>query len=122
MSSKRQETQRTRRKLHEQLRQFAFERLLRGSVVERRRRCGRGNCACRTDVEARHLEKVLSTSEGGKTVTLHLRPQDEERVRQAINAYHHAWAVVEALTACELADLRREAAERARSRRRRQTS
>ena len=42
-----------------------------------------------------------------------------ERVRAAIDAYAELWDVVNGLTACELADLRREARERRRSRRRR---
>jgi hypothetical protein len=52
-------------------------------------------------------------------VAVHLRPADEERVRRAIEAYDRLWGIINALTACEVADLRREASERARGRRRR---
>ena len=119
MLSKRQETQRRRRQLHEELRTFAFARMMRGSIVARRRRCGRANCACTDDPEARHPEKYLSVNLQGRTVAISLRPEDELRVQQAVDAYQRLWAIINELTSCEVADLRREASERARGRRRR---
>jgi hypothetical protein len=119
MSSKREETQRLRRQLHEELRTFAFERLMRGSIIDRRRRCGRGNCACARDPASRHPSKSVSVHLDGRTVAIHLRPEDEERVRRAVAAYARVWKIINGLTACEVADLRREARERARGRRRR---
>ena len=56
---------------------------------------------------------------GGRAHALHVRPEDEAKVRAAIGAYARLWALINALTACELADLRREARERRRARRRR---
>jgi hypothetical protein len=56
---------------------------------------------------------------GGRTQALHVRPQDEAKVRAAIDAYTKLWGVINGLTACELADLRRQARERRRARRRR---
>jgi hypothetical protein len=56
----------------------------------------------------------------GRTQALHLRPEDEQRVQKAIAAYQRLWKVINALTACELSDLRREVRERRRSARRRQ--
>lgn len=119
MLSQRQETQRRRRQLHDELRGFAFERLMRGSVIDRKRRCGRSQCACASDPAARHPEKYLSVHLAGRTVAVSLRAEDEARVRSAIDAYHRLWTIIEGLTACEVADLRREARERARGRRRR---
>jgi hypothetical protein len=119
MLSKRQETQRQRGELHEQLRGLGFEHLMRGSIVERRRKCGRASCACARDPDARHPERYLSVSLDGRTVAIHLRLEDEERVRKAIAAYARLWGIVNGLTICEVADLRREASERARGRRRR---
>ena len=55
----------------------------------------------------------------GRTQALHVRPEDELRVRAAIGAYTQLWSLINKLTACELADLRREARERRRARRRR---
>jgi hypothetical protein len=49
---------------------------------------------------------------------VHVRPQDEARVGTAIDAYAQLWDVVNGLTACELSDLKRQARERRRARRR----
>ena len=119
MFSKRQETQQRRQRLREELRALAFGPLMRGSIVERARRCGRAECACAKDPKARHSGKYVSVNLDGRTVAIHLRAEDEERVRHAIEAYGRLWEVVNGLTSCEVADLRREARERARGRRRR---
>lgn len=119
MASERQETLRRRRKLHEQLRALTYAPLMRGTIVERRRTCGKPNCACASDPNARHPGKVLTVFLWGRTQTLALRKEDEARVRSAIEAYERAWQIISGLTACELADLRRQARERRRSSRRR---
>ncbi len=119
MLSQRQETQRRRRQLHDELRSFTSGHLMRGTIVKRRRRCGRANCRCATETAARHPERYLSVHLEGHTVALSLRAEDLGRVEQAIAAYTRLWAIIDGLTACELADLRREARERTRGRRRR---
>jgi hypothetical protein len=118
MASERDETQGRRRHLHEQLRALSGAPLMRGSIVERRRRCGRPNCACARDPEARHGGKFLTVQLEGRTHALHLRPEDEARVRQAITAYGRLREIINGLTSCELRDLRREVRERRRARRR----
>ena len=50
---------------------------------------------------------------------MHVRPEDETRVRAAIAAYTRLWDLINELTACELSDLTRETRERRRVRRRR---
>lgn len=119
MASDREATRRRRRQLHEQLRALSYEPLMRGTVVERRRKCGKPNCACATEPDARHGGKVLTVFLDGRTQVLPLRSEDESRVRGAIEAYDRAWRIINGLTACELTDLRRQARERGRSRRRR---
>ena len=118
MSSDREGNQRRRRLLHEQLRALSFEPLMRGSLVERLRRCGRPNCACARDPAARHGGKFLTVFLDGRTQAIHVRPEDEQRVRDAIAAYARLWDIINGLTTCELADLRREVRERRRARRR----
>jgi hypothetical protein len=118
LPSKRQETERRRRQLGEALRVLAFAPLMRGSIVERVRRCGRAKCACASDPKARHRGTYLSVSLDGRTVAIHLRPEDEQRARYAIDAYRRLWEIVNGLTVCEVADLRRAARERSRRRRR----
>ena len=115
MASDRDEIQRRRRRLHEELQALSGEPLMRGSIVERLRRCGRPNCACARDPKARHGGKFLTVHLEGRT---HLRPEDEARVQQAITAYDRVWAIINGLTACELRELRRAGRERRRARRR----
>jgi hypothetical protein len=95
------------------------EPLMRGSIVERRRRCGRPNCACARDPDRRHGGQVLTVYLEGRTHAIHLRPEDEARVRQAITAYGRVWEIINGLTACALRDLRRAVRERQRARRHR---
>ena len=117
MVSDSEQTQRRRRKLHEQLRALSLAPLMRGSLVERLRRCGRPNCACARDAARRHGGKFLTVQLDGRTHALHVRPEDEAKVRAAIDAYARLWKLINELTACELSDLRRQARERRRVRR-----
>ncbi len=87
MSSERIQTQRRRRGLREQLRALSFEPLMRGSLVERLRRCGRANCACAHDPRRRHGGKFLTVEIAGRRHALHVRGEDEPRVEAAIAAY-----------------------------------
>lgn len=119
MASAREQTQRRRRELREQLRSLSLAALMRGSLVERLRRCGRSNCACAHDSSRRHGGKFLTVQLAGRTHALHVRPEDEARVRAAIDTYKKLWGLINELTACELSDLKREARERRRARRRR---
>lgn len=122
MPSDRELTQRRRRDLRAQLRALSLTPLMRGSLVERLRRCGRPNCACARDPRKRHGGKFLTVQLGGRTHALHVRPEDESKVRAAIEAYAKLWEIINALTVCELSDLRREARERQRVRRRKRSS
>ena len=118
MASDQAETQRRRRRLREQVRALSGRPLMRGSLVERLRRCGRANCACADDPRRRHGGKFLTVQLDGRTQALHVRPEDEAAVRAAIGAYNQLWQLINELTACELAELRRAARERRRARRR----
>ena len=55
----------------------------------------------------------------GATQAVHVRPDDEAAVRAAVAAYQRLWTLIDALTALELAALKRQARERRRARRRR---
>jgi hypothetical protein len=120
MPSEREQTNRRRRLLRERMRALSMRALMRGSLVDRLRRCGRPNCACAHDPSKRHGGKFLTVQLDGRTQAVHVRPEDEAQVRAAIGAYTELWTLINELTACELADLRRQARERRRARRRRQ--
>lgn len=105
MASDREQTDRRRRHLREQVRALSGGPLMRGSLVERVRRCGRPNCVCAHDPRRRHRGTFLTVQLGGRTHALHVRPEDEARVRAAIGAYTRLWTLINHLTACELAEL-----------------
>ena len=119
MLSERDSIRQRRRKLFDELRGLTHAPLMRGSVVERLRKCGKANCACARDPDARHGGKVLVVQLDGRTESQPLRAEDEAGVRAAIAAYERAWAIINGLTACELAELRRAVRERKRARQRR---
>lgn len=61
-------------------------RLVRGSVVTHRRRCGKPNCRC-ADGEALHESTVLSYSEGGRSRLLRLPTDQVAAVRASTKRY-----------------------------------
>ncbi|MGH7322708.1 MAG: DUF6788 family protein [Candidatus Rokuibacteriota bacterium] len=119
MPSERHGIQQRRRALQQELRALTGEPLMRGSIYQRRRRCGRRSCACATDPEALHTGQFLTVFLDGRTRGFHLRTEDEARARRAIAVYARLWALINALTACEVAELRRQVRERQRARTRR---
>jgi len=120
MPSERHQIQRRRHEFQEQLRALSVEPLMRGSVYQRRRRCGRRSCACAKTPTALHRSKFLTVFLDGRTRGFHLRAEDQEWAEKAVAAYNRLWQVVNALTACEVAELRRQIRERQRARTRRQ--
>ena len=119
MASERHEIERRRRDLHQRLRALSGEALMRGSIYQRRRRCGRRSCACAKDPQALHPSKFLTVFLDGRTRGFHLRAEDEEWAQKAVAAYHRLWTIVNELTACEVAERRRQIRERQRERKRR---
>ena len=114
MTSERQQIEHRRRRLQERLRALSAEPLMRGSVYVRRRRCGRPRCACARDPAARHASRFLTVSLEGRTRGFHLRPEDEAEVRRAVAAYEQLWRLVNDLTGCAVAELRRRVRQRRR--------
>ena len=76
-------------------------------------------CACAKDATARHPSTFLTVFLDGRTRGFHLRAEDEERAQKAVAAYNRLWTLVNELTACEVAELRRQIRERQRARTRR---
>ena len=69
--------------------QLQVPRLVRGSVVVNRRRCGKPNCRC-AEGTAQHETTVLSYSQGGRTRFLTLPPDQVGAVRAAVERYRVA--------------------------------
>jgi len=95
------------------VRSRSIPQMIRGSVVVRRRRCGKPNCRC-ADGQQLHEQTVLSYSEGGRSRTVILDPADIKAVRAAVNRYRAAQARLEAAGNAGLAALVRRAAARRR--------
>jgi hypothetical protein len=92
-------------------------RLLRGSLVTLRRRCGKPSCRC-ADGEQVHEAPALSYSEGGRTRMLTLTEADVPSVAAALDRYRAARSELEAQANAGLVALAdRIAAERAAGRR-----
>lgn len=92
-----------------------FPRMIRGSVVVQRRRCGTPTCRC-ADGQDLHEATVLTYSTGGRNKTVMLAPEEVVRVRAAVARYRAAQAKLEQQGSAGLAELlaRRATARRAR--------
>ncbi|WP_186526381.1 DUF6788 family protein [Leekyejoonella antrihumi] len=92
-----------------------FPRMIRGSVVVQRRRCGTPTCRC-ADGEQLHESTVLSYSQDGRNRTVMLAPEEIAKVRAAVQRYRAAQSRLEDQGNAGLAALltRRAAARRAR--------
>lgn len=72
----------------------ATPRMIRGSVVVQRRRCGKSNCRC-AGGEQLHEATVLSYSEEGRNRTVMLAADEVAAVRAAVARYRAAQARLE---------------------------
>jgi hypothetical protein len=70
-------------------------RMVRGSVVTHRRRCGKPNCHCAAG-EALHEETVFTYSERSRTRSVTLSASEVAGVRAAVERYRSALAKLEA--------------------------
>ena len=93
----------------------AVPRMIRGSVVVQRRRCGKSSCRC-ADGESLHKSTALSYSEDGRNRTVMLGAAEVAAVTAAVGRYRSARARLEAAGNAGLAALlsRRAAARRGR--------
>ena len=90
------------------VREFAIELaepmpMRRGSVSERSMKCGRKECRCQHDPQARHGPYYsLTRAEGGKTRSRYLTAEQAVLARQQVEAGHEFRELVEAYwRACE---------------------
>lgn len=79
--------------------------LMRGSVYERLRKCGRAACPCARG-GPRHPTRQLTVTLRGRTHTRSVRQAGLAQVHALVAAYHALWTLVEELTAVNLALLR----------------
>jgi len=79
-------------------------RMLRGSLVTLRRRCGKPNCHCATTVQ-RHEAPALSYSDHGRTRVVMLAESDVAAVTAALERYRAAKAELDEQASTGLAAL-----------------
>lgn len=96
-----------RRRLEQQrdallARLHALPNLMRGSVYERLRKCGRASCAC-AQGGPKHPTRQLTVTLGGATRSRYIRLEEVAQVQALIATYEDLWALVNALTAVNLA-------------------
>jgi len=82
------------RRARSQLAQLVSQRgIVRGSLLVRRRVCGKPGCRCIRGEE--HESLYLVISEGGRTRQLYVPKDWEARVRRWVEDYHHARRLME---------------------------
>ena len=92
---------RQRRALRE-LRDLLRSNVMRGTVVETARRCGKPHCACAKDETKRHPRQVVTVNLGGRTRTKHLDEAHAAVVAQATRNYRRLWHLLDELTEVNL--------------------
>ena len=76
--------------------------LMRGSLYERQRKCGRASCACATG-GPKHPGRQLTVTLRGTTRTRYVRHEEVAELQALIATYAELWAIVNDLTAANLA-------------------
>jgi hypothetical protein len=100
-----------RRRLEQQreallARLHALPNLMRGSLYERLRKCGRPGCTC-AQGGPRHRGRQLTVTLRGATHTRYVRHEEVAHLQQLLATYAELWAIVDELTAVNLALLHR---------------
>ena len=96
-----------RRRLEQQrdallARLHALPNLMRGSLYGRLRKCGRASCVC-AQGGPKHPTRQLTVTLGGATRSRYVRVEEMGQVQALIATYEELWAIVNDLTAVNLA-------------------
>ena len=76
--------------------------LMRGSLYTRQRTCGRASCACATG-GPKHPGRQLTVTLRGVTHTRYVRREEDAALQALLATYAELWAIVNDLTAVNLA-------------------
>ena len=76
--------------------------LMRGSLYTRQRTCGRASCACATG-GPKHPGRQLTVTLRGATHTRYVRREEDAALQALLATYAELWAIVNDLTAVNLA-------------------
>lgn len=87
------------RKLYSKLRTLLNEPgLIRGSLVEMKRVCGKKSCQCSSDPDRKHRSLYLGLRIDGKQRMIYVPAEWEDRVREWTNRYSEMREVLEQLS------------------------
>ena len=73
------------------------ERFIHGSLIEMARRCGNPNCRCASDDDLKHRSLYLGQTRDGKKSMVYLPRNLEPQVRQSVENFQQALALLEEL-------------------------
>ena len=91
------------RSLYSQLRRLLNEPgLLRGNLVEMKRKCGKQSCRCDCDRDYRHGSLYLGVSLNGKHRMIYIPAEWEERVREWTTRYSQLRELLEEISLASL--------------------
>ena len=76
--------------------------LMRGTVYERPRKCGRSSCTCAGADGPKHTTRQLVVNLKGRTHTRYVRTGEMEKVQALVAAYAELWEIVTELTEVNL--------------------
>jgi len=83
--------------------------IVRGSLIEMNRRCGKKGCACAHDEQARHRSLYLGISQHGKQRMIYIPREWEERAREWTRRYGEIHELLDELASETLRRLERRA-------------
>ncbi len=89
---------RRRHRALRELRDLLRKNVMRGTVVETSRRCGKVNCRCAKSVERKHARRTVTVNLAGRTRTVHLDDAHAIEVRKATANYRRLWQLLDELT------------------------
>ena len=75
--------------------------LMRGTLYERQRKCGRASCTCASG-GPRHPGLQLTVNQRGRTWTRFVRQSERATVEEWLRNYQRLWAIIEELTTINL--------------------
>lgn len=73
------------------------EGFIHGSIIEMARKCGNPGCRCASDDDHRHRSRYLGQTRGGKKSMVYLPTHLEAPVRQGVEHFQQALALLEEL-------------------------
>jgi len=76
--------------------------LMRGTVYQRLRKCGRSSCTCAGAEGPKHTTRQLVVNLQGRTHTRYVRTGEMEKVQALVAAYAELWEIVTELTEVNL--------------------